>query len=220
MIKEIINLLFPPKCIFCGSLISITERIEICAACYGEIPFLNDRIIRPSSGQHFDGVICLCEYKGIVRQAIVGYKFFNKAAYYRAFALMLADKIKKMTRMLSFDIIISVPLHYEKQKARGYNQSYLISRVLGKETGIFEGSHLLSRVKNTESQSTLSRKERILNVENAFKVSSPEKIAGKRVLLIDDVLTTGSTLDECSKVLKLAGALEVVAVVVASGRKY
>jgi ComF family protein len=86
--------------------------------------------------------------------------------------------------------------------------------------GILEGSYLLSRVKYTESQSTLSKKERLLNMENAFKVSSSKKIEGKRILLVDDVLTTGSTLDECSKVLKLAGALEVTAVVVASGRKY
>ncbi len=220
MIKEIINLLFPPRCIFCGSLLSIRERIEICGTCYERIPFLNGKIIRPLTGQHFDEVICLCEYKGIIRQAIVGYKFFNKAAYYRTFALLLSDKIKKMTREPNFDIIISVPLHYKKQRSRGYNQSFLISKVLSKEMGILEGSYLLSRVKYTESQSTLSKKERLLNMENAFKVSSSKKIEGKRILLVDDVLTTGSTLDECSKVLKLAGALEVTAVVVASGRKY
>jgi ComF family protein len=125
-----------------------------------------------------------------------------------------------MTRDYKFDIIISVPLHKQKQRSRGYNQSYLISRILSREIGVMEGSYLLSRVKNTKSQSTLSKKERISNIENAFKVLRPCEIDGRRVLLVDDVLTTGCTLDECSKVLKAAGAIEVVAAVIASGRKY
>ncbi len=219
MLKYIINLLFPPRCIFCRSIINIENRTDVCDLCYKKIPFAN-KIIRPEAGQYFDRAICVCEYSGIIKEAIIRYKFFNKQYYHKAFALLLAGKIRKMTTDSNFDIIISVPLHRSKLALRGYNQSLLISKTVSKEIGLEEKSYTLSRIKQTESQSTLPKSERLSNVGNAFKVLKPHEINGKKILLVDDVLTTGNTLSECSRVLKESGAVEVVAAVIASGKKY
>jgi ComF family protein len=167
-----------------------------------------------------DGIVCVCEYSGIIKHAVVRYKFYNKSSYYRTFAGLLADSVKKMTCGSKFDIIISVPLHRVKRRNRGYNQSLLISRVLSRKLGVPEGSKYLSRARNTDSQSLLSGEKRHINVLNAFRVDYADKVVGKDILLVDDVLTTGSTLNECCRVLKAAGAGRVVAAVIASGRKF
>lgn len=146
------------------------------------------------------------------------YKFFGKLSYYRTFAGLLTDKVNKMTNFNNFDIIISVPLHVNKEKIRGYNQSLLISKELSKRLGVPEYSRLLSRVRDTGSQSLLPKDKRYYNVKDAFKVCKTELIKDKTVLLVDDIMTTGNTIDECSRVLKAAGAKAVVGAVIATGR--
>ena len=221
--KEIIKLIFPPKCTFCRSILPIQSDIEICDACFPLIPFFNDDIIKfgkKHDDNFYDDVICLCEYTGIMKQAIKKYKFFDKPQYYRTFGRLLSEKMKKVTNYQNFDIIISIPLHKRKEALRGYNQSYLITKVLSRELGVPEKSYLLVRVRNTSTQSLLAKAARRSNVKDAFRVKNSSSIMGKTVLLVDDVFTTGNTLNECSRILKQAGAKEVVAAVIATGRKY
>lgn len=221
MIKWLANLLFPPKCIFCNKILDINAEIYICKDCFTHITFKEDTSLKWGKGHdYYDGVVCVCEYKGIIKDALLRFKFSNKPAYYRTFAGLLGKKIKEMTEWQKFDIIISVPLHPVRERTRGYNQSHLISRALSRELSIKDESRLLSRVKNTDSQSLLQRYDRLINVKDAFKVNDTSKIEGRAILLIDDVLTTGTTLNECSKVLKQAGAKKIVAAVIASGRRF
>lgn len=198
--------------------------MEICNKCHDKIPFISESInnsLKSSQDiRYINNVICVCEYSGIVKEAIIKFKFENNPHFHRTFSKMLANKIKKMTNKSDFDIILSVPLYKDKQKNRGYNQSLLISKYLSKELSIPEMSVLLLKVKNTKSQSTLPRKERKNNIIDAFQVKNPEKIKGKRILIIDDIYTTGFTLNECSRVLKESGAESVVAAVIASGKKF
>lgn len=221
---RILNLLFPPKCIFCGVVLNINSTIDICETCYKKIPFFSDEkgsfINKASNSNNFDQIICLCEYSGILKDALIRYKFFNKVYYFRTFAKLLSDKVKRVTILSDFDIIISVPLYKKKEFDRGYNQAYLISKVLSKETNIPEQSNLLERVRNTGAQSLLDKDNRLINIKNAFQVKKADRIKNKSLLLVDDIFTTGSTIDECSKALKDSGAKRVVAAVIASGRKY
>jgi len=222
MINNIINLIFPPKCIFCGNIVNSCSHIEICENCFKRIPFMsenNQKSFLRSYG-YIDKIICVCEYSGIIKDSLIRYKFFEKSGYHRTFAKLLAEKVKKMTNYREFDIIISVPLHNEKEKARGYNQSKLISKIIGRELCLHENSGLLSRIKNTYSQSLLSKEERHFNVHGAFKINRTAEAIGKSILLVDDIMTTGSTLEECAKVLKEAGAKNVTAAIIASGRKF
>ncbi len=166
-----------------------------------------------------DGVICLLQYNEMVRKCIANYKFNNRPAFYRTFAKMLSEKVKTVTKSVNFDIIISIPLHRHKERKRGYNQSYLISRHLGKDLGIPEGSRYLSRTVNNDSQSHLGKQQRYTNIKGVFTLTRPQEFIGKRILLVDDIYTTGSTLNECARILKAAGALSVTGAVISSGRK-
>lgn len=223
MFDSIIKLIFPPKCMFCGSILNLNIEVEICSECMNKIPFFNNKFFKLKNSiglNYLDDVICLCHYSGIIKDCLIRFKFFNKASYYRTFGKLLSNKVKSMTDYRKFDIIISVPLHKSRLNKRGYNQSLLISKILSGETGIPEKSDILSRIKNTHSQSLLTRNERYENVRDAFKVNNINIIKNKCILIVDDILTTGNTLNECSRVLKEAGAKEVVAAVIASGRKY
>ncbi|MDP4179506.1 MAG: ComF family protein [Bacillota bacterium] len=220
MLKQFINLLFPPKCVFCGELLAFNSKADICNLCLDKIPFLPDEIYKLGPAYSFDSVICLCEYTGIIKDAIKRFKFHNKSHYYRTFGRLLSDKIKKVTRGQKFDIIISVPLHKERQISRGYNQSYLISSFISKELKIKEKSYCITRVKNTNVQSLTKKEGRYLNVKDAFKARYPKEIEGKSIIIVDDILTTGNTLSECSRVLKESGAKDITVVAIASGKKF
>jgi competence protein ComFC len=221
LLKSLINFIFPPKCIFCNELLDNTAKINICLSCHERVPFYSSVVRRdslfPENGG-CDKFVCACYYSGMIKDAIIRYKFFNKSSYCETLALLLSKKIKEMTNIGDFDIIMSVPLHKNKQNSRGYNQSLLISKYISKTFNIPDVSASLQRVKDTRSQSLLAKGQRYDNVKDAFKVKDASKVKGRNILLIDDVLTTGSTLDECSRVLKQSGAKMVVGAVIATGR--
>jgi len=165
-----------------------------------------------------DGVVSVFRYTGVVKESLIRFKFFNEPSYYRTYAGLIADKLDKLIDVSQYHMIMSVPLHKQREFSRGYNQARLISEELAKELRLPEGSRLLKRRRRTETQSLLDRHKRSQNVKGAFIVTSPVKVAGKYIILVDDILTTGSTLEECSRILKEAGAQKVTAVVVATGR--
>lgn len=224
LLEKLVRVVFPPRCIFCSKILSLDADIEICRGCYQKIPFIEGGFLyidnRHKHACGCDYVVCVCRYTGIVRDSMIKYKFFDKSGYYRAFAKLLAGRIKKMTDYHKFDIILSIPLHKEKENVRGYNQSKLIASLVSRETGVPEKSEWLSRIRRTDSQSLLNKTGRYLNVKGAFEVKCRKEIKGKKILLIDDIMTTGYTLDECGKALREAGAESVVGAVIASGRKY
>lgn len=219
MFSRLLNLIFPPKCIFCGGILDAGSDIFICDDCYLSIPFMKADYLG-KSGNYCDSIICACEYAGVIKESLKRYKFYNKPGYYSTFGWILSEKIKKVTNFHKFDIIISVPLHKKREKTRGYNQSLLISRAVAKTLGIPECSWLLERVRDTHSQSLLGMHERHINIREAFRVTYASKVRDKEILLIDDILTTGSTVEECGRVLKECGAKHVTVAVIASGRKY
>jgi len=231
-IFEIIEkLLFPPKCIFCTSILDIHAKVNICSDCHKILGYIGNKLYYVNKffskklGQHkyFDRIFCVFEYSGYVKEAIIRYKYFGKAWYYKTFAWLLADmllndrirSISHGNKVNEYDMIISVPLHKAREKKRGYNQACLISKELSRVMKLPEASSLLIRTKNTAPQSLLQSEYRNGNIKNAFKVTDVNKIKGKKILLIDDVMTTGSTVNECSRVLKEAGAVKVDIAVIA-----
>lgn len=224
MLQYIIGILFPPKCVFCGDIIEINMDMHICQCCYAKIPFIKYDFGGIKQKEHTTGccdrIICVCEYSGIVKKALIRYKFNNKSSYYSAFSALLYQKLENMTNCQKPDVIISIPLYSKKEALRGYNQSFLISRDLSKKLKIPEKSMLVSRIRDTGSQRLLDRSARCFNLKDAFRVKDAKEIKGKVILLVDDILTTGNTLSECSRVLKEAGAKQVIGAVIASGRTY
>ncbi len=223
LFEKIANIIYPPKCIFCKKPLGNDIALHICSACYAKLPFSGEMllpVLEHETDSQCDGVVSVFQYAGMVKDSLIRFKFYNKPSYYRTFARLLAYKLKKIMDVKQVDMVISIPLHRQKEFARGYNQAYLLSRALAWELQLPEGSSLLKRQKYTNSQSLLNRQNRQENIKGAFLVHMPEKVEGKSILLVDDILTTGSTLEECGRMLKQAGATKVTAAVVATGRKY
>lgn len=214
MLDWLLNFLFPPRCIFCNKLITPQTRTDLCPGCFSQLPFSKDGIMKTKC-RYIDGLISLFTYTGPVRESIVRFKFFGKPSYFRTYAKLLSERIVENVDKDKMDCIISVPLHKKRQLERGYNQSALVSCKIARILGIPDCSDLVKRVINTQKQSLLPGDERSRNVKNAFKVIYPEKVAGRNILLLDDIFTTGHTIDECARVLKEAGAKSVIGVVIA-----
>lgn len=220
LLEQILGIIFPPKCIFCNNIMDIGTELNICKECYKKIVFIGGSqlgITGSDVSSGCDSAVSICRYTGIVKHSLIKYKFYNKPGYYRTFAKILAKQIIKVIDSVKFDMIISVPLHKSREMKRGYNQALLISKALSRETGIKDCSGLLERTINTNAQSLLDRKSRLLNVKGAFRVKNAEQVNGKNILLVDDILTTGTTVNECGRMLKQAGANIVIAAVIATG---
>lgn len=220
--NKIISIIYPPKCIFCQKILNYSTLLYICSDCYSGLPFAQMEVLATShkNEENFcDGAVSVFQYTGVVKESLIRFKFYNEPSYYKTYAKLIADRFAKMADINQYDMVMSVPLHKYKEFSRGYNQAYLISKELGRELKLPENSRLIKRCRNTEAQSLLDKQKRSQNVKGAFTITYPEKVAGKSIILVDDILTTGSTLEECSRELKKAGAVKVFAVVVATGRK-
>lgn len=221
LLDRLLDIIYPPSCIFCRSVLEYGTDICICEDCFEKLQFFPDIPIKPDRSKdesYCDLVVGVFEYDGIVRDSLRRYKFHNKPSYYRTYSKLLADRLRRMTDIGRYGVVLSVPLHSERERTRGYNQSYLISRALAKELKLPECSNALRRVKKTDAQSLLGRSDRHENVKDAFHVKDNRNIIGKSVLLVDDIFTTGATVQECSKALKRAGAKEITAAVMAAGK--
>jgi len=174
----------------------------------------------PSDIAYVDDAIYLFAYRGAVRKSLARYKFGNRPSYSRTFANLLARFLNSGYSVAhGIDMLVAVPLHAARELERGYDQAFLIARKLSEPSGIPLGRGLLLRRTGTRRQSSLSKADRSKNVRGAFYVKRPGSVKGRSILLIDDIITTGSTVSECARVLKEAGAAKVAAAAVASGRK-
>jgi len=164
----------------------------------------------------------LWPYEGSIKEAIHQYKYYDKKYYSNGFSSELALFFLEQLNW-PIDMIVSVPLHPQKQKERGFNQTHIIGKQLGRKLHIPYSNNLLIREKNTLPQKTLSDKERIQNIKNAFSTrENIEKydIMKKHIMIIDDIYTTGSTIDSIAKLLKDLGASEVYGLCIAIGRGF
>lgn len=146
----------------------------------------------------------LFQYKDLVRDLILDYKFNEKSYLYKTFCEFIVKNKKILDFIKSYDIIIPVPMHPIKIRKRGYNQSALLSKELAKSLEIKMYTDVLLKVKNNRVQSTLNKKEREENTKNVYKLVKSEKIKGKKVLLLDDIYTTGATANACVQELQRA----------------
>lgn len=155
--------------------------------------------------KNFDKHMYLYQYDGIIRNLILNYKFNQKSYLYQIFVKNLKNNKKACSFLKKYDIIIPVPISKKRLKERGYNQSSLVSNNLE----IQYDNKTLIKTRNIKPQSTLNKEDRIINVENVYIITNNKNIKGKNILIFDDIYTTGSTVNECSKMLKQAGAKNV-----------
>ena len=206
MLEFVLNFFYPPVCGFCNKL----NQNWICKKCNKKINSLirANKIIYKN--KFFDELIYLFDYNGIIREKMLDYKFNDKSYLYKTFSKIIIKNEKICGIIQKYDIIIPVPMNRKKLKLRGYNQVELIANELinlGVKINIDTRS--LIKQKNTIPQSTLSKIERTSNLIGAYKIDNNKNIIGKNILLFDDIFTTGSTVNECSRILKENGAKKI-----------
>lgn len=196
------DLFFPPLCAVCGRSLT-PEAILFCAQCWADAPVSDAHDLRPL--KHTDVVRAGYRFGGedVVRESVHALKFDGMK---RLAAVMARHLIPRMpVRTLEVDAVwCEVPLHWLRRAARGFNQSRLLAEELAAATGHAAPVSLLRRVRATPSQTSRSYRERAANVRNAFALRRSRSLP-ESVLLIDDVITTGATVDECARTLKAAG---------------
>lgn len=232
--KGTMSLLFPASCLICEFTLEPLNRSFICSSCWGKIEWLPSlHCIKcgkpfsfPTSDPSIFPPVCLnCRenppffqrifiptlYRGVTAEAIKLFKYNHKRAIIRGFSKIIRYYLDKVDMVsLKPDGVTCIPLHRKRLKERGFNQAEDIARVLGRYLDCQVWNNLLSRVKNTRPQTELRKEERKKNIKDSFKLRKKIKGKGIRVLLVDDVYTTGSTLNEAARELKKSG-LEVFA---------
>lgn len=201
-VNAILDFLFPPLCLVCGIPFTGAGADHPCGACL---------TTRPS----FDAARAALLYEGHCRELVHAFKYRNKTHLRRPLALLSAAGLTEFVASRDPDLIVPVPLHVRRLRSRGFNQALLLGELLAREWKLPLARRALARVRWTEPQIGLPADQRRENVKGAFAVSDRTVLAGRKVLLVDDVLTTGSTAEECSRVLKRSGAAEVTVITVA-----
>ena len=207
-IEKILDLIFPPVCGICNKEINT----YLCGKCEKEINKITCVGENRYDNKYFSTHMYLFKYEGIIRNKIISYKFNDKPYLYKTFCEIFVKNKKVCEFLKKYDIIISVPMYKKKKNQRGYNQSELIAKETAKKVENIEyRNDILIKIKNTARQSSLNKEQRKENIKNAYliKSSNKEYILNKNILIFDDIYTTGSTANECAKMLKEAGAKNI-----------
>lgn len=205
---NILNLIYPPVCGICGKICEESLCIK-CSIKIKEYQINYHKIIK-NKNSYFNEVYSVLKYKDLIRNSIIKYKFCNNAYIYKTFSKIILNNKKICGFLKNYDIIIPVPMNNKKRRKRGYNQTELIAREIAKNIkAISLEKDILIKENETIPQSKLTKKERKKNVVGVFKIKNNNKVLNKKVLLFDDIYTTGSTVTECSKILKEAGANKI-----------
>ena len=213
--QVLLDRLFPPKCIFCGQILE-RSGLLLCPDCQRSLPWLEG-----SGAERKVEFVSLCvsplRYKAPVDASIRRFKFSGRSWYAKTYGVLTAQCVQDHLAG-KYDLISWVPVSRKRKRKRGYDQAFLLAR----ETAKHLGEPLvptLEKVRHNKAQSSLEDdSSRRANVLGAYRVLEPERVAGKRVLLVDDVVTTGQTLSECAHTLRTAGAREVLCVTLAKAR--
>ena len=204
MASKLLHFLFPPKCVLCKRLLNDRET-DLCHECRANAPEFSKSKFRPSFVARWTSI---WYYKDTVRQSLLRYKFSGKRHYAAAYGRLLAMKLQT-SDLCDFDILTWVPVGTLRRLRRGYDQGMLLAQAVAQELNV-QPVPLLKKIRNTPPQSGIpDAPRRRANVLNAYIALNTDCFQGKRVLLLDDVLTTGATASECARILLTAGAKEV-----------
>jgi len=244
--EALVSVFFPAGCRLCERLLLRASTLPICAECLGSFPAIGGPLCdgcgqplaawslggRPDAtgpealtcpecqgtSYGFDGARSYALYQGGLVQAIVMLKFERIEPLGRWFAKRLAEVVRR--EAINADIVVPVPLHRQRERERGYNQADLIAKPLARQLGLPYRAVLLTRTKPRPDKHILTLEERWESVRGAFATRSGSKVDNLRVLLVDDVMTTGATLDAAARALRGAGAKSVIGLTVARAARH
>jgi len=235
-LTDSLNLLYPPVCQLCHERRAEAREGFVCSQCWSHVRFIRapfcERCGLPFEGDLTTNFVCTnCHdlelyftsarsavvAKTVVLEAIHHFKYSNALWFENFLADLLVREAAPMLTQAKWDYIVPVPLHPVKLREREFNQAALLAAHLARTTKIPLKTTILNRVNPTSTQTLLTRDERAANMKNAFAVRKNTRLDGKRIILVDDVFTTGATTNACAQALQVAGAAEVCVWTVARG---
>jgi len=229
----LLDLLLPPRCHICNQVLMAADPLHLCSGCQSSLPLLGSPFCThcgiPFIGAGDDHTCGRCitvpppytaaraalHYESSCRDLIHAFKYQKKSHLRLPLGLLTARLLSSFAAAQNPDFLVPVPLHISRLRNRGFNQAVLLGEVLSRQWHIPLLRQGLKRTRATTPQMELSRTERLTNLRGAFVVTDAATIANRRIMLVDDVFTTGSTLAECAQVLRQAGCLQVSATTVA-----
>ena len=228
--KRLLHFFFPRTCFSCGKDLPYDRDIPLCVPCENGLtlpgPLICQRcgVVLKSGGAHCfhcrgskassykcKVIRAACNFNEYSRGLVHALKYEGADYVARYMGELMAQRFTLFKELADVDLVLPVPLFKKRQVQRGYNQSELLARAFCDKTGLTLDTASLVRVRDTGSQTKLGRQARVENMKEAFLVPNPVAVKSKTVLLIDDVATTGSTLESCAQALRRAGAKHVVA---------
>lgn len=231
LLKSLIIFLYPAQCRYCGENLDPSDGHYICKSCWQQVELIK-RPYCETCGYPLDPIVALpdripscnecppnpwfrkaramADYDSAVGEAIRLLKYQGKIVMAKPLADLMIEAMPIFFGMEDYDYIVPVPIHKKKRRERGYNQVELVGKRLSRATGIPMETRSLIKIKDTRPQVSLSRTERKEEVRGAFDAPDTSRIAGKRILLIDDVFTTGATASESAKTLARKGKVKYV----------
>lgn len=233
IIKQLVDFIYPRRCPVCHEIVGSGGEL-ICKTCEKKFTYVEEpycmKCGKPLKEEEKEYCIQCCEnnyyfnegrsvyiYEDTMRFSIYRFKYGNRPEYAEFYASEIYKKYKRKIKEWNADIIIPIPLHKSRLNKRGYNQAYLIAKELSKLSHIPTDENYLIRKKKTSVQKNLTASEREDNIKNAFKIKK-NRVKLKSAILIDDIYTTGVTINEASKILKEAGFDNVYFICVSTGR--
>lgn len=227
----VLDILFPPLCLSCQNILSKKSDRTICSQCLEKIllnttlfcPVCKLRLADNKKVCHKDSKYLLAAATNydneVTRNLIRFFKYRKWSKLQKPLGEILLQYLGPLNLPIENFIIIPIPLFKDREKERGFNQAMLLSQKIADHYQLNLINSVLKRIKNTKTQADLKDlEERKQNVENCFTVKNPELIKGKNIILIDDVYTSGATMNEAAQTLRLAGARKIIALVVARAR--
>ena len=237
--KNLIHLLFPPRCPFCDTVLCssiFAPQKLVCPSCRDKAQYVKEPVCKKCGkplrderqeycydcnrvDRTFVQGKALWIYEGIVKQSIYRFKYHNRQEYAHYYGKELAKKYEQWMERCRIEALVPIPLSKKRLRQRGFNQAECVARELGRRTGIPVYKDLLIRVRDTRAQKELNEQERKNNLKRAFKTEA-NKVQLNHILLIDDIYTTGSTMNETASELKRSGITKVYCLSISIGRGY
>ena len=228
LLSAIVDLIFPPCCPICKRRGESFHPPRLCPQCQGEVKLIVSPLcticgLPFTAGEGEDHLCgdCLTErryfttaravgiYQGTLQKAIPMFKYRMNTPLIKTLGDILITNCERLLNPFAYDLLIPVPLHRSRLRERGFNQALILVREVENKIHLPLDYLNLQRIRDTQPQTSLKEKERKKNVRGAFGLREEQKVKGKTILLVDDVYTTGATVNECSRVLKKAGAKRV-----------
>ncbi len=214
--RDVVGMLMPRTCPMCGNRLSVGEH-PLCTTCMMRLPLtelhrVEHNVLERQFWAQFpvERAVAMFHHDGEqTRHILYHIKYWRHPFLATSLAACYAEELQKTGFFNDIDAIIPLPLHWRKQWKRHYNQSHYIAQGIRQVTNIPIYTKVVKRVRNNPSQTHLTSRERIENVKDIFRLTHPEKIAGKHILLVDDVVTTGATLTACAQELAKASSVKI-----------